>query len=151
MSLGMALQLAALASHVTAAGAAGPPGRCGNSTTFCPAAADCCAQPYSPSKFGCKASNPANVSEGCGDGMAAGLCCKPGPGMPPSTALPNCLVIGDSVSIGYTDMGGIQRVQSHLEGVCQVILAIGETAILLHPPPPLVGGSILMERGCRPK
>ena len=72
MSLGMALQLAALASHVTAAGAAGPPGRCGNSTTFCPAAADCCAQPYSPSKFGCKASNPANVSEGCGDGMDGG-------------------------------------------------------------------------------
>lgn len=26
----------------------------------------------------------------------------PGPELPPSTTLPNCLVIGDSVSIGYT-------------------------------------------------
>jgi hypothetical protein len=31
------------------------------------------------------------------------VCCKPGPEKPPSTTLKNVLVIGDSVSIGYTD------------------------------------------------
>jgi len=28
--------------------------------------------------------------------------CGPGPALPPSTSIPNCLVLGDSVSIGYT-------------------------------------------------
>jgi hypothetical protein len=118
------LLLLVLAAPAIAAAVSIPPpaavARCGKSTTFCPAANSCCAQPYSPSKFGCRASNSQNVSEGCGDSVAAEVCCKPGPGQPASTSLPNCLVIGDSVSIGYTDMGGIQRVQSHLKGACQV-------------------------------
>jgi hypothetical protein len=46
--------------------------RCGESTTSCPAAADCCAQPDSPSGFGCRASNSPNVT---GDSVAGGVCC----------------------------------------------------------------------------
>ena len=30
-----------------------------------------------------------------------------------------------------------------------VFLAVGEAVILLHPPPPLVGVSMRMERGCQ--
>jgi len=62
--------------------------RCGNSTTFCPSGAVCSKVAYSPTTFGCK--------------KPSGISCKPGPENPPSTSLKNCLVIGDSVSIGYT-------------------------------------------------
>ena len=41
--------------------------------------------------------------------------CKPGPAMPFSTSKPNCLIIGDSVSIGYTPF-----VASALADACQV-------------------------------
>ena len=53
------LVLAAPVAHAAAAAAAATmaAARCGNATTFCPAAAECCAQPYSASKFGCRASN----------------------------------------------------------------------------------------------
>eukprot|EP01009_Symbiontida_sp_KSa7_P010110 NODE_919_length_722_cov_1398.246657_g710_i0.p1 GENE.NODE_919_length_722_cov_1398.246657_g710_i0~~NODE_919_length_722_cov_1398.246657_g710_i0.p1 ORF type:complete len:222 (+),score=57.26 NODE_919_length_722_cov_1398.246657_g710_i0:30-668(+) len=42
-------------------------------------------------------------------------CCTPGVKDPPSTTLPNCLVIGDSVSIGYTGV-----VVKELQSVCKV-------------------------------
>jgi hypothetical protein len=50
-------------------------------------------------------------SQGCGDGLPSDgkdnttLCCKPGPGLAPSSTLKNVLIIGDSVSIGYTSLG----------------------------------------------
>ena len=81
------------------------------STSFCPADMPCCYQQYSPSGFGCAVpvGDSAVTSAGCGDGLgpptAKTVCCKMGPGDPPSATLPNVLVIGDSVSIGY--VGGV--------------------------------------------
>lgn len=43
------------------------------------------------------------TSKGILDGPVPGKCaCKPGPPLPASTSLKNVLVIGDSVSLGYT-------------------------------------------------
>jgi len=67
-----------------------PPKQCGNTTTYCPATATCCTHEYSPSGFGCELSSFPST------------CCKPGPKLSPSNQSKNCLVIGDSVSIGYT-------------------------------------------------
>lgn len=41
-------------------------------------------------------------TKGAGQPTAGRSVCKPGAHLPPSTALPNVLIIGDSVSIGYT-------------------------------------------------
>lgn len=73
---------------------------CGNTTTGCSSATACCQAEYSPTTFGC---------------MLGKTCCKPGPALAPSTTLPNCLVIGDSVSIGYTG-----TVTKELESECLV-------------------------------
>jgi hypothetical protein len=69
--------------------------QCGNTTTFC--TSSCCPAPFSPTQFGCSIGND--------------ICCKPGPELEPSTDLPNCLVIGDSISIGYTPIAA-QLLQS---------------------------------------
>eukprot|EP00039_Didymoeca_costata_P028140 m.20125 g.20125 ORF g.20125 m.20125 type:complete len:268 (-) comp6757_c0_seq2:153-956(-) len=75
--------------------------QCGSTTTYCSASASCCAQQYSPTKYGCQLPGSTN-------------CCKPGPPLPASTTKKNCLVIGDSVSIGY-----FPTVQNALKDVCQ--------------------------------
>ena len=55
----------------------------------CPLNATCCVHEYYGAN-GCQfAENPT-------------LCCAPGPALEPSTTLPNCLIIGDSVSMQYT-------------------------------------------------
>jgi hypothetical protein len=70
---------------------------------------------YSPTKYGCTVGidNALFVdSQGCGDGLPSDgklnttVCCKPGPGLAPSSTLKNVLIIGDgdSVSIGYTTL-----------------------------------------------
>lgn len=93
---------------VSAVAAAFSSAQCGNSTSTCASASDCCASRYSPDHFGCLvyAGKVANTSVGCGDGLTidanSNVCCKMGPENPPSTTLPNVLIIGDSVSIGYT-------------------------------------------------
>eukprot|EP01051_Picozoa_sp_SAG22_P007206 SAG22_NODE_498_length_9728_cov_12.354346_4_plen_370_part_00 len=108
----------------SAAVAAGPPGggtatraQCpNNSTSYCPTAKQCCAQKYSPSHFGCAPSyNYSGSDEGCGDVVLPDLCCKMGPAEPMNESIPNCIVIGDSVSIGYTGI-----VAQNLSGVCKV-------------------------------
>ena len=80
--------------------------RCGESSSYCPADMACCTSKYSPSTYGCEVAigNLSDVSAGCGDGLPKGdtLCCKMGPAESPSRSLANVLVIGDSVSIGYT-------------------------------------------------
>ena len=86
---------------VGAAVVAGAPAQCGTSTSFCPTAAQCCKQQYSPSTFGCLPSTDTQPSDGCGDAVAVNPCCKMGPAAPMSTTLPNCIILGDSVSIGY--------------------------------------------------
>ena len=68
----------------------------------------CCAAQYSPTGFGCavSVSADARLAAACGSlpgdlsPTEAVHCCKMGPAFPPSTTLPNVLVIGDSVSIG---------------------------------------------------
>lgn len=85
------------------------PIQCGNTTTYCHEDGKCCFATYSPTKFGCKlpTSNDLASSIQSSDTTATfppsptASCCMPGPELPPSTTLPNCLVIGDSVSIGY--------------------------------------------------
>ncbi len=80
---------------------------CGDTTSQCPRAQDCCASPYSPSGWGCmvKVGSLSNKSAGCGDGLPPSpVCCKMGPAMPPSPTLRNVLLIGDSVSIGYASL-----------------------------------------------
>ena len=72
--------------------------QCGNTTTYCPDSGICCSAQYSPTKFGCKLGQkglswPPSPTTAC---------CMPGPQLKPSETLPNCLIIGDSVSIGYT-------------------------------------------------
>ena len=76
--------------------------QCGNTTTACPTAAQCCKQEWSPTSFGCSL-------------PGASRCCKPGVANPASTTLPNCLIIGDSVSIGYTGVAA-----KALDGICAV-------------------------------
>jgi hypothetical protein len=124
----LALQLVAVAAAVAAAAPPSTPThQCGNSTSFCPATMPCCLQKYSPSKYGCEVplGNNAVASAGCGDGLgpttATTWCCKMGPGEPPSKTLPNVLVIGDSVSIGY--VGGVAK-----------ILKASKTALVQHGP-----------------
>ena len=86
----------------------GAAGQCGNTSSVCPRPEDCCALPvnYSPSKFGClvDVGDLATRSANCGDGLgnSSQFCCKMGPALPPSKTLKNVLIIGDSVSIGYT-------------------------------------------------
>ena len=77
--------------------------QCNGTSTYCPASATCCIEQWSP------------TTQGCSLAKTPSVCCKPGPPKPPSTTLPNCLIIGDSVSIGYTGV-----VVKELEGVCQV-------------------------------
>ena len=96
--------------------------QCPNSTSWCPTAARCCEQKFSPSKFGCRPThNYTGSSQGCGDPIPArdepdhSLCCKMGPANPMSNTLPNCIILGDSVLIGYT-----ARVTESLAGVCAV-------------------------------
>ena len=95
--------------------------QCGNTTTFCLDDSICCTAEYSPTSFGCRLGNsssrnsssfrewPADIHLPHDDETApswppspTASCCMPGPELPPSTTLPNCLVVGDSVSIGYT-------------------------------------------------
>jgi hypothetical protein len=78
--------------------------QCGNTTTFCTNDSICCTSQYSPTNYGCK-----HIQRNNSD------CCKPGPPLEPSTVIPNCLVIGDSVSIGYTPI-----VAQLLNSTCQV-------------------------------
>ena len=71
------------------------------SPAACPAGARCCVAEYFK-------------SEGCV--FAGGTrCCPPGPALEASRTLPNCLVIGDSVSEQYTPL-----VAKMLAGKCQV-------------------------------
>jgi len=70
----------------------------------CPADRDCCEAGYSPSGFGCTNRD--------------GGCCLLGPALSPNDInpdLPNCLIMGDSVSIGY-----VIPVQESLKAVCNV-------------------------------
>ena len=68
---------------------------CGNGYTCCPAGAEC-----RDSGDGYSVVTECVAPSGA---ASAGLqICKPGRALAFSTALPNCLVVGDSVSIGYT-------------------------------------------------
>ena len=62
-----------------------------------------------------------------------------------------CMSFGSLEGYGYH---GLECLQTFVEkrrggetGVAGVTIAVGETVILLHPPPPLVDVSIAMERG----
>eukprot|EP01012_Entosiphon_sulcatum_P034064 TRINITY_DN4314_c0_g1_i1.p1 TRINITY_DN4314_c0_g1~~TRINITY_DN4314_c0_g1_i1.p1 ORF type:complete len:319 (+),score=40.86 TRINITY_DN4314_c0_g1_i1:27-959(+) len=81
---------------------------CGNGFTCCPAGTTCkdTGSSYSVVTTCIKAG--ANFSTGQ-------AICKPGPAKPFSTTLPNCIVLGDSVSIGYTPY-----LASALSGICDV-------------------------------
>ena len=106
-----------------------PPAQCNASfATACPKLEDCCASQYSPTKIGCTVDIGDSLwskSQGCGDGLPSDgkdnrtVCCKPGPGLPPSTTLKNVLIIGDSVSIGYTTIA-TKNVPTLLAGTAQV-------------------------------
>ena len=97
----LALAAVAVASCVPSVTALASGEFCGNTTSTCPSATDCCASTYSPTKFGClvQAGDLVNASAGCGDGLPAdpggNVCCKMGPENPPSTTLPNVLIIGE--------------------------------------------------------
>ena len=52
---------------------------------------------------------------GYGCKLASGACCSPGAKEAPSATLPNCLVVGDSVSEGY-----VGHVAGILKGSCKV-------------------------------
>ena len=89
--------------------------QCDNSTTHCPTGGQCCQAEYSPTTFGCKLPNQlpfiqehkirsnmyerSHVAEPPHPTVA---CCMPGPDLEPSNTLPNTMILGDSVSIGYT-------------------------------------------------
>lgn len=98
---------------------------CNGSLSMCPRPEDCCASAYSPSHFGCTVDVgdlPAR-SAGCGDGLgpanATSVCCKMGPEKPPHATKKNVLIIGDSVSIGYTTLA-TKNVEALLFDVAQV-------------------------------
>lgn len=64
---------------------------CSNKQTCCPQGTTCAGSGYLMTCQGAPPNQTASVSV-----------CKPGAAMPMSTTLPNILIIGDSVSIGYT-------------------------------------------------
>ena len=100
------------------------------SATRCPSSATCCSAPYSKSKMGCcpwenAVCCPNNPYTCCPEGttctqngvgahavttcvkenapdVAGKSVCKPGPELPFNTSMPNIVILGDSVSIGYT-------------------------------------------------
>lgn len=69
----------------------------------CPAGRQCFAAQYSPTGFGCTTAGSQNG------------CCLLGAAHAPDASLPNCLVMGDSVSIGYE-----AKVAEQLAGICNV-------------------------------
>eukprot|EP00047_Mylnosiga_fluctuans_P012626 m.27128 g.27128 ORF g.27128 m.27128 type:complete len:313 (-) comp4382_c0_seq2:49-987(-) len=69
---------------------------CGNGYTCCPAGTHCVDQ---GSGWGVTTTCENNAGQAVAGGKEI---CKIGPGIPFSTKLKNCLIIGDSVSIGYT-------------------------------------------------
>lgn len=98
---------------------------CPVTSTSCPTEATCCASEYSGTGYGCcpypnavccannqtccrsgstcVLSGPYLTSCVSAQGIETGISvCKPGPVTPPSTTVPNVLIMGDSVSIGYT-------------------------------------------------
>ena len=87
--------------------------QCGNTTTYCPEAGECCAAQYSPTKYGCKLGRQSDAASWPPSPTAA--CCMPGPQLPPSKTLPNCLIVGDSVSIGYSPTA-----VEDLKDICQL-------------------------------
>jgi len=97
--------------------------QCNDTTTFCPDEAICCSASYSPTKFGCRGTETAFVQRHVVRSSEAVTvwppsptvsCCMPGPALEPSKTLPNCMVLGDSVSIGYAGV-----VANALQDVCQ--------------------------------
>ena len=84
---------------------------CPNGQTCCPAGSSC----NDTGKYLTQCIP--HVSSPAGTPTTAGLSvCKPGAAAPPSVSLPNVLIIGDSVSIGYTppvatDMAKLALVQ----------------------------------------
>jgi len=106
--------------------------QCGDTKTVCPAKSDCCESKYSPSHYGCTVDIGPDLwsqSQGCGDGLPSDgkrnttLCCKPGPGLPPAATRKNVLIIGDSVSIGYTTLASKN-----------VVKLLASTALVQHGP-----------------
>lgn len=123
----LSLQLVALASNSHNVLAAASTVSCGDKTA-CETGTTCCAAGYSVTGMGCcpyaNAVCCPNHQTCCPQGttcktsgLYATTCmdsggspskqpvlsvCKPGPGAPPSSTQPNVLVLGDSVSIGYT-------------------------------------------------
>jgi hypothetical protein len=79
---------------------------CSNGLTCCPQGTKCVdtLQPGWPNPWGVVTScQPTETSTAVQDGPVEGKCvCKMGPPLPASPTLKNVLVIGDSVSIGYT-------------------------------------------------
>lgn len=78
--------------------------RCASNRSACFADETCCTHQY----YG---------AEGCDVALGGGVttCCAPGPALPVSSTLPNCLIIGDSVSDQYTP-----SVAKLMNGVCKV-------------------------------
>ena len=101
--------------------------QCNTTTTFCPEEGICCSAQYSPTKFGCRLPNSTAFTQphfirssdyGASSGWPPSptkSCCMPGPGLEPSATLPNCMILGDSVSIGYAGVAA-----KALADVCQL-------------------------------
>ena len=53
------------------------------------------------------------------------------------------------VAAPVSDADAVAILQVGLRTFCAAVIAVGETVILLHPPLPLVGVSIAMERECQ--
>ncbi len=106
--------VAALAAAVVLLAPAEALRQCGNTTTYCPDSGICCAAQYSPTKYGCRLGDSSKGSFEWPPSPTAS-CCMPGPERAPSKTLPNCLIIGDSVSIGYTPTA-----VKDLEKICQL-------------------------------
>lgn len=100
------------------------PIQCSNTQTFCPPNGECCHATYSPTSFGCQLQSQIPFvqqhyirSEDTFYGdkeppHPTQSCCMPGPALEPSTTKPNTLILGDSVSIGYT--GYVSRALANL-------------------------------------
>ena len=89
--------------------------QCSNTQTFCPSDGSCCRAKYSPTTFGCQLSkqipfmqqhkirsNDYEETLPSEPPHPTVSCCMPGPAFEPSNTLPNTMILGDSVSIGYT-------------------------------------------------
>jgi len=90
---------------------------CSNNQTCCPQGTTC------PSKSDFEAPDGdllSNCTDNAGNQLRQNPLCKPGPALDFSTEMPNCVILGDSISIGYTPFVAAWMTNDTVQHKCAV-------------------------------